>query len=185
MPEYVLLILTVVAAVGAGLIGGVFFAFSTFVMRALGKLPVAQGIAAMQSINIVVINPLFLGPFFGTGVACLALIGWSLGEWDGMASVYRVAGALLYLFGTIGVTVWCNVPRNDALAKVDPASDEGSRVWADYLRGWTWWNHVRTAAALAASALFILSLPAGRQYIERRVAHEVLVARSGAVNREW
>jgi uncharacterized membrane protein len=44
-------------ALGCGLIAGVFFAFSTFVMKALGSLLPAQGIAAMQSINLAVLNP--------------------------------------------------------------------------------------------------------------------------------
>jgi uncharacterized membrane protein len=45
-------VLTVVAALGCGLNAGVFFAFSSFVMAALRRLPPAQGIAAMQSINV-------------------------------------------------------------------------------------------------------------------------------------
>jgi len=52
-----LLALTLLSALGSGLIAGAFFAFSTFVMGALGRLPAAHGIAAMQSINVVVINP--------------------------------------------------------------------------------------------------------------------------------
>jgi uncharacterized membrane protein len=51
-----------------------------------------------------------------------------------------------------------NVPLNNALAAVDPASGEGAAVWADYLRTWTNWNHVRGLAALAASGAFIFAL---------------------------
>ncbi|MCV3214187.1 hypothetical protein OGM63_11805 [Plectonema radiosum NIES-515] len=36
------------------------FAFSTFVMNALGRLQPNEGIAVMQSINIKAINPLFM-----------------------------------------------------------------------------------------------------------------------------
>jgi uncharacterized membrane protein len=56
------------------------------------------------------------------------------------------------------VTMAFNVPRNNALAAVDPASPEGVRVWAGYLPGWTAWNHVRTVAALAAAASLTLAL---------------------------
>ncbi len=52
----------------------------------------------------------------------------------------------------------CNVPRNNALAAVDPASAEGARLWAGYLTGWTAWNHVRTVAALAAATLLAIAL---------------------------
>ncbi len=47
------------SAVGCGLMAGFFFAFSICVMKALEALPPAQGIAAMQSINVAVINPCF------------------------------------------------------------------------------------------------------------------------------
>ena len=46
------------------------------------------------------------------------------------------------------VTFAFNVPLNDVLATVDPASPEGARQWASYLVTWTNWNHVRIAGAL-------------------------------------
>ena len=54
-----------------------------------------------------------------------------------------------------------NVPRNNALARVDPGSEEGARVWRTYLVEWTRANHVRTVAALGACALFAVALQAG------------------------
>jgi len=59
--------LTLLGALGAGLVAGIFFAFSAFVMTALGRLPAPKGIAAMQSINVAVLNPAFFSVFFGTG----------------------------------------------------------------------------------------------------------------------
>jgi uncharacterized membrane protein len=154
----VLEILTLLSALGTGLIAGVFFGFSTFVMKALARRPPAEGIAAMQSINVVVINPAFLAAFLGTAVACLAVAVLSVVRWQEPGAAYRLAGSLLYLVGTFGVTMVCNVPRNDALAAVDPASEGGSRLWADYLVSWTAWNHVRTAAAFAAAVLLTIAL---------------------------
>jgi uncharacterized membrane protein len=49
------------------------------------------------------------------------------------------------------------VPLNNALAQVTPADPDAARVWNDYLRRWTTWNHVRTAAAAAALAAFFLA----------------------------
>jgi uncharacterized membrane protein len=49
---------TLATALGCGLVAGVFFAFSSFVMPALKRLPPAQGIAAMQSINKLAVTPL-------------------------------------------------------------------------------------------------------------------------------
>jgi hypothetical protein len=67
-------------------------------------------------------------------------------------------GSLLYLVGTILVTMFFNVPRNNALAAVDPTSSNGARLWIDYVVNWTAWNHVRTIAALAAAALLTIAL---------------------------
>jgi uncharacterized membrane protein len=65
---------------------------------------------------------------------------------------------LLYLLGTVLVTMVFNVPRNDALAGLDPNSGEAASLWVRYVAEWTAWNHVRMVAALAATAAFILAL---------------------------
>ena len=148
---------TLVAALGSGVIGGVFMAFSTAVMTALGRLPPLQGIAAMQAINLVIINPWFLGPFLGTAVICLVLAGASFLQWHSPAAPYWLAGGVLYFAGAMVVTMAANVPRNDALARATPESAEGMRLWADYLSTWTWWNHVRTVAALAAAVCLTIA----------------------------
>jgi uncharacterized membrane protein len=153
-----LLVLTCLAALGSSLIAGVFFAFSAFVMTALGRLPPHQGIAAMQSINIAVINPWFFAAFFGTAAASAVLAIASLFRWGASGAIYMLAGSLLYLVGTILVTVRRNVPLNDALAATEPDSAEGAGLWTRYLAEWTAWNHVRTAASLAAAAAFLLAL---------------------------
>ena len=145
-------------AIGCALSAGIFFAFSTFVMRALAQQPTAPGIATMQSINITVINPWFMAAFFGPAVACLLLMIAALQQWEQPDTRYWLAGSLLYLIGTIGVTIAGNIPLNDALAIVSPSSAEGAKLWARYLSDWTFWNHVRTVAAFLAAALFTISL---------------------------
>ena len=149
------------AAIGCALTAGIFFAFSTFVMQALALQPPAPGIAAMQSINITVINPWFMTAFFGPAVAGIILTILAFRQWDQPDSIYWLAGTLLYLLGTIGVTVAGNIPLNDALAIVGPDSSEGATLWTRYLADWTFWNHVRTIAAFLAAGLFTLSLCKG------------------------
>src|SRR5437762_3449246 len=150
--------LIVVLALGSGLIGGIFFAFSSFIMKALARVPPTHGIAVMQSINVFVLNIWFFAVFFGTGACCLVLGISSLFRWEKPGAGYLLAGSVLYLIGTMIVTIACNVPLNDALAAVDPSSADAGRVWSDYLRKWTAWSHLRTGAALAAAALFIVGL---------------------------
>lgn len=158
MFAWYLFFLTLTAAIGCGLIAGVFFAFSTFVMPALARLQPNQGIAAMQSINITVINPLFMLALFGTATACIFLTITLLLKWPQPSIAYLLVGSLLYLVGTVGVTMAFNVPLNDALAIAKPDSTDGTTLWARYLTDWTFWNHVRTMAAIAAAVVFTISL---------------------------
>lgn len=148
----------VITALGCGLIAGTFFAFSVFVMRALATLPAPGGMAAMQSINVVVLNPVFLGVFVGSAVLCVVAMIASLLRWQGAGSMWVLGGAILYLAGCFAVTMVFKVPLNDALAKADPGAPESVDLWNDYLKTWTMWNHVRMLASLAASAAFIVAV---------------------------
>jgi uncharacterized protein (TIGR02246 family) len=139
-------------------VAGIFFAFSSFVMKALARVPPPQGIAAMQSINIAMQNKWFFAVFFGTAACCLVLAVSSFFRWQKPGTGYLLVGSLLYLIGAIVVTIACNVPLNDALSVVDPSSADAGRVWTNYLKNWTAWNHVRTIAGLAASASFTVAL---------------------------
>ena len=151
--------LTIIAAVGAGVSAGVFFAFSTFVMKALGRLPTAQAISAMKAINKAAPTPLFMLALFGTAAVCVALSVVALRHLDQRWAVYLLAGSALYL-ACIVLTIVYHVPRNDALALVDPGSPGAARAWAQYFQPWTAWNHVRTVTALAGTTAFILTLRA-------------------------
>ena len=104
---------------------------------------------------------LFMAALFGTAVACVALAVASLFGWGESGAVYLLGGSLLYLVGVVLVTIAFNVPRNDALAAVDPDSADGATRWTRYVPGWTAWNTVRTAAAVGAAALLTIALVAG------------------------
>lgn len=151
-PYFVLILVT---ALGCGLMAGVFFAFSTSVMLALGALPPARGVAAMQKLNIVIMNAWFLGAFVGTAGLCVVV---TLVLRPDPGTVASLLGCALYLSGSFGVTVAASIPRNDAVAKLDPEAPESVEPWRRYVREWTAWNHVRGAAALAASAALVLAL---------------------------
>jgi uncharacterized membrane protein len=148
----------VVVALAAALNAGVFFAFSSFVMRALERLPAPDGIAAMQSINVVVINPIFMGAFVGTAAVCVAIAVGSVVHWDRSGAAYLLAGSVLYIIGTFVVTMLGNVPLNNSLASSTPADPDAARKWDQYVTRWTAWNHLRTAASLCAMICFILAL---------------------------
>ena len=150
--------LSVAVAIACAVNGGVFFAFSSFVMRALARMPPPHGMAAMQSIDLVVINPLFMTTLFGTGFACAGLAAYAVLQWTGAASAFLLAGSVSYLLGTIAVTMVCNVPLNNALAAMDPATAEAQTFWDTYVRAWTAWNHVRTISGIVAAGLLLTAI---------------------------
>lgn len=144
--------LPLLVCLGAAVVGGVFFAFSAFVMKALAQLPPSHGIATMQRINVVALNPLFLSVFVGTAVmACICVLAGFF-PWGEPRSVLLLAAGASYLAGSFGVTAAFNVPRNERLARLDAESAEALAYWPAYVREWLWWNHVRTAASILSAA---------------------------------
>jgi uncharacterized membrane protein len=148
--------LILLAALGSAIIGGLFFAFSTFIMAALAARPPAEGMAAMVSINRVILRSLFIPVFFGTALLSAALAVHALIAWR-PASPWLLAGAAAYLLLSILSTIIFNVPLNNAIDRADPANDNKA-LWTDYVARWTRWNHVRTVASLAAAGLFVGAL---------------------------
>jgi uncharacterized membrane protein len=143
--------LPLITCLGAGLVGGVFFAFSAFVMKAIAGLPAPQGIAAMQRINAVVVNPLFMSVFIGTAVFAGLCIFAGFYPWGTRRSLLLVVAGASYLVGAFGVTAAFNVPRNERLARLDAESADAAAYWPKYVRGWLRWNHVRAVAAAVAA----------------------------------
>jgi len=149
--------LTIATVLGAALMSGTFFAFSAFVMPALNRLEPQHAIEAMKSINIKVINPLFLTAFIGTALTCLAIAAFSLTQEMPMQDrMMLIAVEVLYLGATVLLTVKGNVPLNNALAKADPHPEDAKSIWDSYQRPWTRLNHIRTIAPLGAVLLLFL-----------------------------
>lgn len=158
MLDKILFIITLLSAVGTGISAGLYFIFSNTVMDAFSKLKPNEGIAAMQSINRVIQNPLFFLVFMGTAATSLIILISLFWTWGQPGSIYLLVGLLLYLVGTILVTILFNVPRNEALDKQEPQSKEAAELWSRYLTDWTFWNHVRTIACILGLVAFIMAL---------------------------
>ena len=141
-------------AIGCGVMGGLYFAFSAFIMRALAEIEPAAGAAAMNAINRVILRSLFMPLFLGTTLGCAALAVLGLFPTERSAWLL-IAGGATYVIGMFVVTMAFNVPLNNALQSSgarDPAA------WRGYVERWTRWNHVRTIASTGASALFTAAL---------------------------
>jgi uncharacterized membrane protein len=154
--DSVLFFLVFAAALGSGIVGGIFYGFSSFVMKALGRIAPEQGVAAMNSINVVVINPSFMLAFMGTALLCLALAVGSYVWWPQPSGKLVLVAALLYLAGCFGLTMVLHQPMNLKLAALQPA--QAVAFWPQYVETWTTWNHVRTVAPLLSAVLFVVAL---------------------------
>ncbi|HET6953693.1 MAG TPA: anthrone oxygenase family protein [Acidimicrobiales bacterium] len=160
MTNRLLLTVTAVAALGAGLNGGVFFAFSTFVMQGLDKLPPAQSIRAMQGINVAAPTPAFMSLLVGTAAVSVGLAVTAVARIGEPWAPWLLAGAALYLVAIV-LTGTFHVPRNDALNLVDPAVADAGRIWGDYLSSWVAGNHARTLVCVASAACFLAGMRVG------------------------
>ena len=153
-------VLTGATAVGAAAVGGVFLAFSGIVMPALGTLPAAHGLLAMQAVNRSAVRAPLLTALLGTAAGAVVLTVHAAVRWQEPSSPLVVIGGTTYLFGVLGVTVVRHVPMNDALARLgaeatSPISTTGAEVWHRYRRRWTTWNHVRAVAGAIAAAVLL------------------------------
>jgi len=146
-------VLVSAAALGSGIMGGIFYGFSSFVMKALGRIAPEQGVAAMNSMTMAVINPSFMLAFMGTAVVSSILCAVSYFRWQQFEGKLMLAGALLYLLGSFGVTMAFNQPLNLKLAAMP--SSEAVAFWPQYLENWMKWNLLRTAAALLSASFFV------------------------------
>ena len=153
--------LTATAVVGAASMGGVFAAFSTFVMPALGRLVPGDAITAMQAVNRAAPTPLFMIPLFGTAALGIGLAVQAARNLDEPGSALVIGGAAVYAVAVIGLTAAYHVPRNDALAHVDPGAADAASTWSTYLREWTRANHVRAVGGLAAAGCRAVALLRG------------------------
>jgi uncharacterized membrane protein len=146
-------------AIGCGLLAGVYFAFSAFIMTALRRIEPSQAIASMNSINSTILGSLFMPFFYGTTLASLILAFVGLAR-PGPGAIAMLAGGMIYVGGMFLCTILFNVPLNNALGTINAASEEAARVWARYLNDWTFWNHLRTIASTAAGALYVAAIAA-------------------------
>jgi len=151
MSSTIVTVLLWVAAISSGLMAGVYFAFSSFIMRAFDNLDTTQAIAAMNAINKTILHSLFMPLFFGSSIISVLLMGAAYHYWsEPGATVTLIAGAV-YCIGMFICTALFNVPLNNLLALQGPDSANAYQVWDHYLKTWTNWNHLRTVSSLVTS----------------------------------
>lgn len=156
MLDLIVLSILFFICIGTGIMAGLFFSFSAFIMEALRKVDSRYGMETMKSINRAILNPLFGLVFFGTTIMAMILLTTVslIPEWNG--KVYVICGSVLYLVGVLVVTFRFNIPLNNRLEKTSSIGNGFGQSWEGYMKSWSKWNHVRTITALAALMCFVL-----------------------------
>ncbi len=160
MYDSILSVLLTLGAIGAGLMAGVYFAFSGFIMQSFDRLGPRQATAAMNAINEVILRSWFMPLFFGSSLLYLVLALMALIAWDKPNSLLLVVAGITYVAGMFVCTALFNVPLNNRLAAAGKDSVDLSEPWSDYLHRWTRWNHLRAICSLIACAISLYLLTA-------------------------
>ncbi len=152
-PLYACLVLALWSAV----VGGVFSAFSEFIMRGLLRAAPAGGIESMQHINRTVLRTQFVAGILIIAPISVAVAVYALMALDGLAATLLVAAACVYVPSVFLMTIIGNVPMNNRLASLDHRSGEAEAYWREYGRKWTRLNHVRTLGSVATASLYFIA----------------------------
>ncbi|GCE26438.1 membrane protein [Dictyobacter alpinus] len=153
-------IVLVAGGICTSLIAGLFYAFSIAVVPALRSLKATQHITIMQSINVKILNPLFLLSFMGPAI--LLPLATFLQRGKSQFGLL-LAASIIYIVGVIGVTATKNVPLNDKLAKFEVnqlSESEAEQIRNDFQgpgSAWMRFHDMRTLAATTATALIFIA----------------------------
>ncbi|MEM9837587.1 MAG: anthrone oxygenase family protein [Pseudomonadota bacterium] len=149
--------LSLFLALWSAVVGGVFSAFSEFIMRALLRAEPAGGIEAMQHINRTVLRSQFVAGILVIAPISVAIGVYAAGNVEGAARMALIAAPLVYVPSVFLMTLFGNVPMNNRLARLDYRSLEAEEYWQTYGRGWTRLNHVRTFGSVLTAGLYLIA----------------------------
>ena len=144
-------------ALWSAVIGGVFSAFSEFIMAALLRAEPAGGIESMQQINKTVIRTQFVAGILLIAPASILFALYSLTVFEGAALAALIAAPLVYVPSVFLMKIIGNVPMNNRLDRLDHTSPDAQAYWARYGRDWTRLNHVRTLGSVATAVVYMAS----------------------------
>lgn len=155
MSYSIVIVLLWIAAISSGLMAGVYFAFSGFIMQAFREIDPSHSLAAMKAINVSILRSLFMPVFFVSSIVSLLLIIFAIVYWGEAGTQLILVTGVVYFVGMFICTLMFNVPLNNTLLKIERSSDNASIIWSRYLRVWTRWNHLRSLSSLTAFILCI------------------------------
>lgn len=144
-------------ALWSAVIGGVFSAFSEFVMSGLLRAAPPGGIESMQHINRTVLKTQFVAGIFVIALFSILFAVYSATVFYGAVRIALVLAPVIYLPSVFFMTLLGNVPMNNRLARLDHTSAEAEAYWAVYGRDWTRLNHYRTLGSILTAGVYMVA----------------------------
>lgn len=144
-------------ALWSAVVGGVFSAFSEFIMSALLKAEPAPGIEAMQHINRDVIKTQFVAGILSIAAFSMLFALYSFASFEGAALVTLMLAPLVYLPSVFLMTIFGNVPMNNRLESLDHKSEQAHAYWREYGEKWNRLNHLRSIGSVLTAGLYIIA----------------------------
>lgn len=144
-----------------GLLAGLFFGFQCSIINGLGALGNKEYLLSFQSINRVILNPVFLLSFMGPVIVLpiTCYVNYKIGGND--LFPYLLASTIIYLVAVFGITMACNVPLNNMLDGFNIQSATDTQLQEMRLQfevDWNKWHLVRTIASIIAFIVLIVPL---------------------------
>lgn len=137
--------------------GGVFKAFSEFIMTGLARAKAAAGIESMQQINRTVLRTEFVAALFLITILSMLFAIYSVLNLEGLPRITIILAALVYFISVFLVTLLGNVPMNRHLDRLDPWDEAAAVYWSKYSKRWTQLNHFRTFGSIVTAILYLIS----------------------------
>ena len=144
-------------ALWSAVIGGVFSAFSEFIMAGLLRAEPASGIEAMQHINRTVLKTQFVAGIILIAPFSIGFALYALAVFEGNARFILSLIPIVYVPSVLVMTIAGNVPMNNRLEGLDHSSADAAAYWVKYGRVWTRLNHVRSIGSILTAGLYILA----------------------------
>ncbi|MEM7329243.1 MAG: anthrone oxygenase family protein [Pseudomonadota bacterium] len=144
-------------ALWSAVIGGIFSAFSEFIMSGLLRTAPAGGIEAMQHINRTVIKTQFVAGILSIALFSILFAIYSSRVFEGAALAVLILAPIVYLPAVFFMTIFGNVPMNNKLDRLDHETPEAQAYWIKYGCDWTRLNHVRSIGSIMTAGLYIIA----------------------------
>jgi uncharacterized membrane protein len=148
----------ILATIATGLSAGFFFGYQVSVVPAFQTLSDVHYIAATQALILAIPqDPFFEFNFLGAAVLLPVAAYLNRGS---QRFLLLMGATLLYIIGSLGITMVANVPLNDALAAFSLSSStpqQAAMARAAFEDPWNTWSLIRTLVSIGALVLAILA----------------------------